>query len=293
LRTTTLLAPRKPRNSEHALAPPKPQGGEGVLRFAVPVVFPTELAPSIRSARVVAVVPARYQSSRLPGKPLAEIDGRPMIEHVYRRASEARLVDQVLVATDDERIAAAVDAFGGVAVMTRADHLSGTDRLAEVALSLESEILVNVQGDLPFIPAQPIDETITLVDSRPELGMGTLRRRLTDVAEISRPSVVKVVVDNRGDALYFSRTGLPHVRPGQPTPVFWKHIGLYVYRREFLLRLAELPPTPLERAESLEQLRALEHGFKIGTVETTTDTIEIDTPEDLERGRRLVDTVRS
>jgi 3-deoxy-manno-octulosonate cytidylyltransferase (CMP-KDO synthetase) len=123
--------------------------------------------------------------------------------------------------------------------------------------------------------------------------MGTLRRLVTDPAEVSRPSVVKIVVDTRGDALYFSRTALPHVRPGQPQPIFWKHIGLYVYRREFLLRLAALPPTPLERAESLEQLRALENGFRIGTVETTTDTIEIDTPEDLERGRRLVEPVRS
>ena len=216
-----------------------------------------------------------------------------MIEHVYRRASDARSVNEVIVATDDDRIAAAVDGFGGIAVLTRADHLSGTDRLAEVAVSLESELIVNVQGDLPFIPAAPIDETVALVMARPELDMGTLRRRITDAAEISRPSVVKVVVDTRGDALYFSRTALPHVRPGQPSPVCWKHIGLYVYRREFLLRLAALPPTPLERAESLEQLRALEHGFTIGTVETTIDTIEIDTPEDLERGRRLVETVRS
>ena len=216
-----------------------------------------------------------------------------MIEHVYRRASSARSVDTVLVATDDDRIAAAVDAFGGVAVMTRTDHLSGTDRLAEVAASLESEILVNVQGDLPFIPAAPIDETVALVSARPDLGMGTLRRRLTDADEITRPSIVKVVVDTRGDALYFSRMAIPYIRPGQPPPVFWKHIGLYVYRRQFLLRLAALPATPLERAESLEQLRALENGFRIGTVETTTDTIEIDTPEDLERGRRLVETVRS
>ena len=216
-----------------------------------------------------------------------------MIEHVYRRASDARSVDAVLVATDDERIATAVDGFGGIAVMTRTDHLSGTDRLAEVAASLESEILVNVQGDLPFIPAAPIDETVALVSGRADLGMGTLRRRITDAADVSRPSVVKVVVDTRGDALYFSRTAVPHVRAGQPQPTFWKHIGLYVYRREFLLRLAALPPTPLERTESLEQLRALEHGFRIGTVETTTDTIEIDTPEDLERGRRLVEAVRS
>jgi 3-deoxy-manno-octulosonate cytidylyltransferase (CMP-KDO synthetase) len=216
-----------------------------------------------------------------------------MIEHVYRRASDARSVNEVIVATDDERIAAAVDGFGGIAVMTRTDHLSGTDRLAEVAGSLESALLVNVQGDLPFIPAAPIDDAVALVAGRSDLDMGTLRRRITDAAEISRPSVVKVVVDLRGDALYFSRTALPYVRQGQPSPAIWKHIGLYVYRREFLLRLAALPPTPLERAESLEQLRALEHGFRIGTIETTTDTIEIDTPEDLERGRKLIEAVRS
>lgn len=216
-----------------------------------------------------------------------------MIEHVYRRASAARSVDAVLVATDDDRIARVVDGFGGVAVMTRADHLSGTDRLAEVAAALDGEIVVNVQGDLPFIPAAPIDETVALVTGRPDLPMGTLRRRMSDPAEITRPSVVKVVVDAQGDALYFSRAAIPHVRAGQTPPAFWKHIGLYVYRRGFLLHLAGLAPTPLERAESLEQLRALENGFRIGTVETTTDTIEIDTPEDLERGRRLVETVRS
>jgi 3-deoxy-manno-octulosonate cytidylyltransferase (CMP-KDO synthetase) len=216
-----------------------------------------------------------------------------MIEHVYRRAADARAVNAVLVATDDERIATVVDGFGGVAVMTRRDHLSGTDRLAEVAAFLESEILVNVQGDLPFLPAAPIDAAVSLLNDRPDLDMGTLRRRITDDAELARPSVVKVVVGAAGDALYFSRAAVPHVRDGQPRPAFWKHIGLYVYRRAFLQRLASLPPTPLERAESLEQLRALEHGFRIGTVETTSDTIEIDTPEDLERGRKLVETVRS
>lgn len=217
-----------------------------------------------------------------------------MIEHVYRRASDARLVEAVLVATDDDRIASAVSAFGGVAVMTRADHVSGTDRLAEVAAGLTSELIVNVQGDLPFIPPEPIDATVALVRDRAELGMGTLRRRLTDPAEIAAPSVVKVVIDAAGDALYFSRASIPYTRSGQPQATYWKHIGLYVYRRDFLLRIAALPSTPLERAESLEQLRVLEHGHTIGTVETTTDTIEIDTPEDLERGRRLVETsVRS
>jgi 3-deoxy-manno-octulosonate cytidylyltransferase (CMP-KDO synthetase) len=213
-----------------------------------------------------------------------------MIEHVYRRAADARSVDAVLVATDDERIAQAVDAFGGTAVMTRADHPSGTDRLAEVAAALECELVVNVQGDLPFLPAEPIDAVVELLRARPALGMGTLRRRLSDPADIANPSVVKVVVNAAGDALYFSRATIPYTRAGNAAPVIWKHFGLYVYRREFLLRVAALPPTPLERAESLEQLRVLEHGFAIGTVETTIDTIEIDTPEDLERGRKLFET---
>jgi 3-deoxy-manno-octulosonate cytidylyltransferase (CMP-KDO synthetase) len=210
-----------------------------------------------------------------------------MIEHVYRRASETSHIDAVMVATDDDRIADAVAAFGGLAVMTRPDHRSGTDRVAEVAEVLESELVVNLQGDLPFLPAEPIDAVVALMDERPTLGMGTLRYRLTDPAEIARTSVVKVVVDARGDALYFSRAPIPFARPGRGEPVVaWKHIGLYVYRRLFLIRVAGLAPTPLELAESLEQLRVLEHGFDIGTVETTTDTIEIDTPDDLERGRR-------
>jgi 3-deoxy-manno-octulosonate cytidylyltransferase (CMP-KDO synthetase) len=258
-----------------------------VLRFAVPVVFPPELALTVRSRSVVAVIPARYQSTRLPGKPLVEIDGRPMIQHVLARAQAARLVEAVVVATDDERIAGAVDAVGGTAVITRADHLSGTDRLAEVAAALAADVIVNVQGDLPFLPAEAIDDAVSLLARRPALPMGTLRRRISDPEEFERASVVKVVVNHDGDALYFSRAPIPFVRPGQPQPHLWKHVGLYVYRRAFLLRLAALPPTPLERAESLEQLRVLEHGFSIGTVEMTADTIEIDTPEDLERGRRL------
>ena len=217
-----------------------------------------------------------------------------MIEHVYRRAQDATTVDAVLVATDDERIARAVDAFGGLAVMTREDHPSGTDRLAEVAEALASDILVNVQGDLPFITPEPIDAAVHVVRENPSIPMGTLRRRITEPAELSNPSVVKVVVGLDGRALYFSRATLPHVRAGQPAVPVWKHIGLYVYRRDFLLTIAKLAPTPLERAESLEQLRVLEHGYAIGTVETTMDTVEVDTPEDLERARLLVETsVRS
>lgn len=210
-----------------------------------------------------------------------------MVEHVYRRAEHADSVDAVLVATDDARIAEVVSGFGGVAVMTRRDHPSGTDRLAEVADVLEGELVVNIQGDLPFLDAGTVDAAVALVDRDPALVMGTVRREITDAAEFDRPSVVKMVVDTAGRALYFSRAPIPFTRDGQPPARRWKHVGLYVYRREFLRVFATLAPTPLERAESLEQLRALEHGYAIGSVETPVDTIEIDTPDDLDRARHL------
>jgi 3-deoxy-manno-octulosonate cytidylyltransferase (CMP-KDO synthetase) len=211
-----------------------------------------------------------------------------MIELVYRRAAQARAVEAVLVATDDERIAAAVDAFGGTAVMTRSDHATGTDRLAEVAQALESEVIVNVQGDEPLIAPDAIDAAVHLVLTHPEIKIGTLRRRIEDPADLDNPAVVKVVVDGQGRALYFSRAPIPFTRTGQTPPVCWRHLGLYAYRRSFLLAIAALSGTPLEQAEGLEQLRVLEHGFTIGTAETLTDAIGVDTPEDLERVRRLV-----
>jgi 3-deoxy-manno-octulosonate cytidylyltransferase (CMP-KDO synthetase) len=174
--------------------------------------------------------------------------------------------------------------------MTRTTHPTGTDRLAEVAAHLTGEIVVNVQVDLPFLPAEPIDAAVGLLERDPALPMATLRRALSDPHEIANPSVVKVVVAQDGRALYFSRAVIPFARPGQPAPRLWKHFGLYVYRRPFLLTLAGLTPTPLERAESLEQLRVLEHGFSIGTVETTIDTVEVDTPDDLARARRLTES---
>jgi 3-deoxy-manno-octulosonate cytidylyltransferase (CMP-KDO synthetase) len=214
------------------------------------------------------------------------IGGRTMIEHVCLRASEARCVDAVLVATDDERVAEAVDAFGGTAVMTRATHETGTDRLAEVAAHLECEIVVNVQGDEPLMAPDAIDAATALVANGTNQ-IGTLRKRMTDPAEFANPAVVKVVVDREGYALYFSRAPIPFTRPGHPQPSLWRHLGLYSYRREFLLHIAGLPATALERAEGLEQLRVLEHGFRIATAETTVDTVGVDTPEDLERVRRL------
>lgn len=212
-----------------------------------------------------------------------------MIEHVYRRASAARTVDAVLVATDDDRIAEAVHAFGGTVVMTSDRHETGTDRLAEVAHHLTCDIVVNVQGDEPLIDPLTIDAAVTSLQSDEHRAMATLRCRIADLDEFENPAVVKVVVDAAGDALYFSRAAIPFTRPGHPAPALWRHIGLYAYRRTLLLQVAAWPGTPLERAEGLEQLRVLEHGFRIGTVETAGDSIGVDTPEDLERVRRLVE----
>jgi 3-deoxy-manno-octulosonate cytidylyltransferase (CMP-KDO synthetase) len=240
----------------------------------------------------VVVIPARMASTRLPGKPLADIAGRPMIEHVYRRAAAAPSVDAVVVATDDPRIAAAVERFGGVARMTRPTHRTGTDRIAEVAAGLGCAIIVNVQGDEPLIEPGMIEEAVSPLVSDPEVEMATLRAAITDQADYTNPNVVKVVADRAGNALYFSRAPVPHFRleaeaTGRTdTAVAFRHVGLYAYRRAFLLALAALPQTPLEIAESLEQLRALEHGFRIRTVETHFDSIGVDTPEDLERVRR-------
>jgi 3-deoxy-manno-octulosonate cytidylyltransferase (CMP-KDO synthetase) len=206
-----------------------------------------------------------------------------MVEHVYRRAASARGVDAVVVATDDERIASAVQAFGGVARITSAAHRTGLDRIAEVAREIAADIIVNVQGDEPLVEPGMIEDVIEALSSDADTQMSTLRRRIDDAAEYRNPNVVKVVVDAAQRALYFSRAPLPFAR--EPAAAF-KHIGLYAYRRDFLLTLTALPQTPLEIAESLEQLRALEHGFRIRAVETIHDSIGVDTPEDLDRVRR-------
>ena len=247
---------------------------------------------TLPSARVVAIIPARYASTRLPGKPLADIGGRPMVEHVYRRAEAAALIDTVVVATDDERIASAVAAFGGQAQMTCADHRTGTDRLAEVANTLACDVVVNVQADEPLIEPDMIDAVVACLDD-PAVVMSTLRCRLRDDANLRDPHVVKVAVDRNGYALFFSRAaiGLDRTTDGGPAaPSVYRHVGLYAYRRLFLLTMSQLEPTPLERAERLEQLRVLEHGYRIMTTETERHPIGVDTPEDLERVRRLVAT---
>jgi len=266
-----------------------------VLPFAVHPVGPVDRRHPTPSPSVVAIIPARFQSSRFPGKPLAEIDGRPMVSHVVERARQVAGIGRVLVATDDTRVFEAVVRHGGEAVLTRADHRSGTDRLAEVAATLDCDIVVNVQGDEPMIAPAMIGQAIVPLLEDAGVLMATLRRRFDDPADAANPNIVKVVIDRRGDALYFSRAAIPHGRnlPGHFVPdCTFKHIGLYVYRREFLLHLAALAPTPLEIAESLEQLRVLEHGHRLRTVETAHDSVGVDTPEDLERVRRLVAACR-
>jgi 3-deoxy-manno-octulosonate cytidylyltransferase (CMP-KDO synthetase) len=249
---------------------------------------------TLTETSVLAVIPARYHSTRLPGKPLLDIAGQPMIAHVYARVRAASRVDAVLVATDDPRIVAAVEAAGGHAWLTSADHPSGTDRLAEVARDLPCGLIVNVQGDEPLIEPSAIDAAIAPLLADPAIEMTTLCRPLAS-GELTNPNVVKVVRRLDGRALYFSRLPIPYrrdaqaadVRAGAPAPApSMAHVGLYGYRRATLLRLAGLPPTALEQAEALEQLRALEHGIDITVVPTTHDGIGVDTPEDLARVRQ-------
>lgn len=230
--------------------------------------------------KVLCIIPARYASTRLPGKPLADIDGKPMICRVYERARAARLPYEVLVATDSEAVLEAVRRSGGRAVLTAKDHATGTDRLAEVARArAEADVIVNVQGDEPLIDPAVIDRLAAAFEDDPALQMATLKTPMTDEAEMQNPNNVKVVTDKSGHALYFSRSLLPY--PRNAGAVVYKHIGVYAYRRAFLLQYAAMEPTPLEQAESLEQLRALENGYKIKVLETDATFIGVDTPEDL------------
>lgn len=237
--------------------------------------------------KVLCVIPARYASTRLPGKPLAMIAGKPMIQHVYERAEQASVPDEVVVATDNELVKQTVESFGGKAVMTSPDHPSGTDRLAEVALSYpDVDVIVNVQGDEPMIPPEVIDRLALAFEDDEDLSMATMKVLMNE-EDYDNPAAVKVVTDQNGYALYFSRSLMPYPRNKPEGYKVFKHVGIYAYRRSFLLNYAALSPTPLEKAESLEQLRALENGYKIKVLESDFQGIGIDTPEDLAAANEL------
>jgi 3-deoxy-manno-octulosonate cytidylyltransferase (CMP-KDO synthetase) len=231
------------------------------------------------------VVPARYGSSRLPAKALAEIGGVPMVVRVWRQASKAQSLSRVVVATDDERIAAPVREAGAEAIMTSVAHLSGTDRIAEVATLIHADVYVNVQGDLPFIEPADLDALVAPMRADETISMATLATPIIDALEWNYPSVVKVVCGADGNALYFSRSPIPHMRDGGMPRNALRHIGVYAYRRDFLLKFAALPEGVLERVEKLEQLRALEHGYTIRVVASVKPSLEVDTEADLARAR--------
>jgi 3-deoxy-manno-octulosonate cytidylyltransferase (CMP-KDO synthetase) len=238
------------------------------------------------------VIPARYASSRFPGKALATLASKTMLEHVWERVKMARYLTDAVIATDDERIHDAARRFGAAVRMTRPDHVSGTDRVAEVASAVDADLIVNIQGDEPLIDPAAIDAAILPLTHEPAIQMGTLKKKIEDPREVGDPNVVKVVTDRFQNAIYFSRSTIPYIRGGG-SPVYYKHIGLYVYRRDFLLRYSDLPIGPLEEAERLEQLRALENGFKIRVVETEYESLGVDTPEDLARVSQLFETLSS
>lgn len=240
--------------------------------------------------KAVAIIPARLQAKRLPGKVLININGRPMVQHVYERAMAASSISEVIVACDDPQIAEAVQAFGGAARITSPDHASGTDRIAEVARDLDADIVVNVQGDEPMLDPRDIDLAVEGLIEDEGWSMSTLITPITLPEDLDDPACVKAVVDPRGRALYFSRSRIPYcrdIRPMVDHPVY-KHVGLYAFRRPFLLEYATWPPTPLQIAEGLEQLRVLENGYAIRCVPTPRHSIGVDTEADLERVRALL-----
>lgn len=249
----------------------------------------------------IVIIPARYSSSRFPGKPLCLLFDKPIIRHVYERARSAGLVEEVFVATDDRRIYDAVEGFGGNAIMTSGEHQSGTDRIAEAVLQLQAsaDIIVNVQGDEPMIEPGMVDDVIRLLLEDKDASIGTLARRIEGPEDINDPNVVKVVFSADGNALYFSRAPIPYHRDSEELRVkssslrtphselfYYKHIGIYSYRKDVLLKFSKLPQTRLEELEKLEQLRALENGFRVKVKETVYETIGVDTPADLERVRK-------
>ena len=248
-----------------------------------------ELSP-MADPQVVVVIPARYASTRLPGKPLVSLAGKPMIQHVYERAKRAQTVQDVLVATDDQRILEAVQSFGGQARMTRADHRSGTERIAEVAAHESGDIFVNVQGDEPLIDPVAIDTAVAALLEEPAAQIATVATPIRHAGDILDPNVVKTVLDFDDNALYFSRAPIPWIRdPQQKVHVkYWKHLGLYVFQRDALLEYPTLPQGELEKIEQLEQLRWLENGWHIRVAEVTHDAVSVDVSEDIGRVEKLL-----
>jgi 3-deoxy-manno-octulosonate cytidylyltransferase (CMP-KDO synthetase) len=241
--------------------------------------------------KVVCIIPARYDSTRFPGKALADLCGKPMIQHVYERVLKANTVSYVAVATDDERILEAVQRFGGHAIMTSTMHKSGTDRIAEAVSKLDlsdTDIVVNIQGDQPLFEPSQIDEVVKPLLNDPTIPMATLIYKIVRKEEIPHPNAVKVVFDKDHFAIYFSRATIPYVRDKGSKASYYKHHGIYAYRRSFLETFTRLPEGVLEKLEALEQLRAMEHGYRIKVVETLYDSVEIDTPQELKRVRVLI-----
>jgi len=240
---------------------------------------------------ITAFIPSRYGSTRFPAKPLALIAGQPMIRHVYQCASLCPEISGVYVVTDDDRIKDCVEGFGGKAVMTKKEHQSGTDRIAEAVQILglkDDDLVVNVQGDQPLFDPSIISRLIAPLVKDPSIPMSTVVCRLTDEEEIRNINIVKVVMDNEGFALYFSRSAVPFYRDFKSENVYYKHLGFYAYRKGFLLKFSGLPAGALESAEKLEQLRALEFGYRIKVVETIHDSVEVDTPEDVQKVERML-----
>ena len=235
--------------------------------------------------KILGVIPARFGSTRFPGKVLALLSSKTVLQHVYERACQSRYLSDIIVATDDKRVYEAARSFGARVRMTRNDHLSGTDRVAEVASAEEAAVVVNIQGDEPLIDPAAIDAAILPLFHDSNVVMATLKKKIEDPREVADPNVVKVVTNHAGGAIYFSRCAIPYAR--EQGGAWFKHIGLYVYRRDFLLGYSHLPVGPLERAERLEQLRALENGYPIRVIETDYESLGVDTPEDLERVSRL------
>jgi 3-deoxy-manno-octulosonate cytidylyltransferase (CMP-KDO synthetase) len=240
-----------------------------------------ELKKYLKILKVLGVIPARYSSTRFPGKALADINGKPMIQWCYESSLKSKLIDKLIVATDDKRIFNAVKKFGGEVVMTSKKHRSGTDRIAEAARKFKCDIVVNIQGDEPFIDYRTIDKAIDALKKDKSSQVSTVAKKITDKKEIRNPNNVKVVFDDDFNALYFSRSVIPFDRDGKGKTNYYRHYGLYVYRKDYLLKITKLPESPLEKTEKLEQLRVLENGGKIKIVLTNIDSFSIDTPEDL------------